>query len=127
MNDVEIKQTLDLAKYLSTGPQAKTVACANIVMQLCEDECFGDRELRDRARLAGRIYEEMTAVDEPRYNMTDYADAVVHARAPVSVGKLLALDAEKFAAAIVWLATDKRETYEDREHCQEPLEFDIGE
>lgn len=127
MNDVEVRQTLDLARYLSTVPAGKTVACANMVRQLCEDEAFSDEELHGMARLAGRIYEEMPVIDEPRYNMTDYADAVAHARVPVSVEKLLALDPEQFAAAMVWLATDKRETYEELEHCQEPLEFSIGE
>ena len=39
--------------------------------------------------------------------------------------KLLAVPDDVFDAAMVWLATDKRETYEGREHMQEDLGTDI--
>lgn len=75
--------------------------------------------------LVSRMRDMMLSTDEPRYTILDYIDAVVYARNEVSEEKLLALDEEMFAVALIWLATDKRETYEDIPHTQEPLEVDI--
>ena len=78
------------------------------------------------ADLVNRIYNVMPHMDEPRYAMHDYADAIANANNAVDAGKLLGLESDDdFAAAMIWLATDKRETYEDRGHSQEPLELDI--
>lgn len=75
--------------------------------------------------LVTRILDMLMFIDEPRYTLFDYVDAVIHATHAVSLDKLLALDGEQFPVALIWLATDKRETYEDVPHTQEPLELDI--
>lgn len=75
--------------------------------------------------LCDRVLEEMPDSGESRFSMSDYVDAVANARRTVDWAKLLDLDREGFAAAMIWLATDKRETYSDEEHAQEPLELDV--
>jgi len=82
-------------------------------------------DLKTIAKVCGRIVNEMPNVDEPRFNMTDYADAIANANQPVDLDKLLSLDDDTFAAAMIWLATDKRETYYGEGHSQEPTEIDI--
>lgn len=80
---------------------------------------------KDVARVCARIVDEMPLVDEPEFSMHDYADALANANQAVSFAKLLALDGEAFPAAMIWLATDKRETYCGQGHAQGPLELDV--
>ena len=82
--------------------------------------------MKDCCRLALRIQAVMPGIDEPRFSMEDYADAVAHATVPVDVRKLVYLeDDEAFAKAMAWLAAYKRETYEDRVHEEEPEDLGI--
>lgn len=123
MNRIVFERTRELAHSLMTRYPSAVVDQAILVRILSENDENG---LDDRfVELAGKIYTDMTVIDEPRYSLYDYADAIANARMALDLGKLLALDRDSFAAAMLWLATDKRETYEDLEHAQEPLEIDI--
>ena len=82
-------------------------------------------EIHNHIALAICLIKTMPGIDESRYTMYDYMDAVINANQTVDIEKLLSLDEDYFAAAMIWLATNKRETYESREHAQEPLELDI--
>ena len=82
-------------------------------------------EVHDYIALAICIVKTMAGFDETRFTAYDYMDGVINATGNVDVEKLLALDEEAFGVAMIWLATNKRETYENREHEQEPLELDI--
>ena len=106
-----------------SGNPAGAVHTAALVLDL--DETYADADQDLVARLAARIRSAMPGTGENRFSMLDYADGVANARRSVDIGKLMALDDDAFAAALIWLATDKRETYEDREHCQEDLEPDV--
>lgn len=123
MNRTVFEQTKELAGILMTGYPNAVVDRAILARILSES---GGDDLDRFVRLAGRIYADMPIIDEPRYSLYDYADAVANARTALDLDKLLALDRDGFAAAMIWLATDKRETYEDRAHAQEPLEVDIA-
>lgn len=124
MNRIVFERTRELARSLMTRYPSAVVDQAILVRILSENDENG---LDDRfVELAGKIYADMTVIDEPRYSLYDYADAVANARMALDLGKLLALDRDSFVAAMLWLATDKRETYEDLEHAQEPLEIDIA-
>ena len=88
-------------------------------------ESGDESKLKEYAALSIRICNENPQDDDPRFSIDDYMDAVVHARRSVNLHKLLTLDVDDFAKAMGWLAQDKRETYEEREHNQEPLDIDI--
>ena len=83
--------------------------------------------MKESIRLAMRIINMMAGCDDPRFSMYDYADAIANAARPVSIPTLLALGDGAFAESMAWLAGDKREAYEGREHVQDPLEYDIRE
>lgn len=127
MNSVELSQVKALASKLNTEPSAKTLECTCMLRQMAQETgtTSDGPDYEGLARIAGRIYEAMAGVDEPRFSLHDYADGIANARRSVDPAKLLKLDDEGFIAAVIWLAADKRETYEDREHMQEPLELDI--
>ena len=82
-------------------------------------------EVHNHIALAICIVKAMAAFGESRFTAYDYMDAVINSTRTVDIEKLLELDEESFGVALTWLATDKRETYEDREHEQEPLELDV--
>lgn len=74
-------------------------------------------ELNQYIRLADRIMNGlMMSTDEPRFSAYDYADGVVNANTTVSLDRLLDLDDPIFEEAMIWLAADKRATYENSEH-----------
>lgn len=127
MNDIELRQVTDLARKLDTVYGSRTVQCADMLRTMAQATGTGegDKDYEAYARVAGRICDMMMRLDEPRFSLHDYADAVGNARRAVDPEKLLDLDGGTFDAAMIWLATDKRETYEDREHMQEDLEADI--
>jgi len=119
--DTVMSLAMELDAKAKQYPADFTPAC--MMRQIMSDnDLFGDEATmpRDIARICIRAASLMPGMDEPRYSMHDYADAIAHARIDLVPDKLLALDDESFAAAMIWLATDKRETYEGREHCQEP-------
>lgn len=123
MNRTTFERTRELARDLMTKYPSAVVDQAILARLLSE----GNEDDLDRfVKLAGKIYADMAVIDEPRYSLYDYADAVVNARIVLDLDKLLALDRDSFTAAMIWLATDRRETYEDLEHAQEPLEIDIA-
>ena len=126
MNNIEISQVKALDHELAACP-SRTLQCACMLRTMAQGTGTpSDGPLYDAfARLAGRILDMLLSLDEPRYSTHDYADAVANARDPVSPEKLMALDDDAFAAAMVWLATDKRETYEEAGHAQAALELDI--
>lgn len=127
MNDIELGQITGLAHRLDLKYASKTVTCAVMLRQMKNGLGLAEShpDFCVLARIAGRIYDLMPGIDEPRYSLHDYADGIANARTAVEPEKLLRLDDEAFIAAMVWLATDKRETYEERDHAQEPLEPDI--
>lgn len=127
MNDIELKQVKDLAHRLDVKYASRTVQCAGMLRTMAQATGTGedDKAYDAYARVADRVCGMMLRLDEPRFSMHDYADAVGNARRAVDPEKLLAVPDDVFDAAMVWLATDKRETYEDREHMQEDLEADI--
>lgn len=122
MNRITFERTRELARILTARYPSTVVDRAILARILSEGD---ENNLDCFIELAGRIYDDMTVIDEPRYSMYDYADAIVNARLALDLDKLLNLDRDGFIAAMIWLATDKRETYEGREHAQEPLEIDI--
>lgn len=127
MNDIETAQAIGLANDLQKKHASKILFCANALNQMRPDrELSGDEE-KLAVSAFGRIFTDMAGVDEPRFSLHDYVDGIGNARRAVDLEKLNALDDEAFAVAVIWLAADKRETYEDREHVQEPLEIDIYE
>lgn len=77
--------------------------------------------------LAMRIDDEAPFWGESRFCQYDYIDAVANSIRNVNIEKLLNLDFDSFAVAMIWLAQDKRETYSEQPHEQEPLELDIWE
>lgn len=127
MNDIEIGQVKRLAHELDTVHASRTVQCANMLRTMAQATGTGESDKAYEAyiRVADRVCGMMLRLDEPRFSMHDYADAVGNARRAVDPEKLLAVPDDVFDAAMVWLTTDKRETYEDREHMQEDLEADI--
>ena len=127
MNDIETRQAIDLADDLRKKHASKILFCANALNQARPDRDMAGSDEILAVRVFGRILEVMPGTDEPRFSMHDYVDGIANARKAVDFKKLLGLDDECFAAALVWLATDKRETYEGREHAQEPLDVDIYE
>lgn len=127
MNDIETKQAIDLANHLEKTHASKILFCANALNQMRPDREMSGKEEPIAVETFGRIFDIMPGADEPRFSMHDYVDGIANARRNVDLEKLNALDDEAFAAAMIWLAADKRETYEDREHIQEPLELDIYE
>lgn len=72
------------------------------------------------ALVARRVATEMTTVDEPRFSVHDYADAVVNANPAVDVVRLAQLSLDDLAASLTYLAENKRETYEGRPHAAVP-------
>lgn len=132
-SDAHIGAVIDLAVQLAAKAKKNPddFTTAYMVFQIMSDNDLFDDEpfasqVKDVARICVRAAALMPGIDEPRYSMYDYADALAHARSDLNVDKLLSLDDESFAAAMIWLATDKRETYEGLEHCQEPPEPNLG-
>lgn len=126
MNDQERTAIIELANTLSHDHDPRIVACANMLLQYRQAyPVISSSERNDAIQTAGMIYDIMADVDEPRFSMHDYMDAVANAAQAVDLEKLNALDSQAFAAAMIWLATYKRETYEDQAHIQGPLELDI--
>lgn len=126
MKKIDTAAVREQARELYADNAREITACAVLLGILAEDTDFDDPSVPILADLAVRIYNEMPLIDEPRYTLHDYADAVTHANAPLDPAKLLALEPESFAMAMIWLATDKRETYEGRAHDQEPLGFNLA-
>lgn len=125
MNDIETCQALDLADRLEKTHASKILFCANALLQMRPDREMTAGEEKLAVGIAGRAFDLMPGTDEPRFCLHDYIDGIANARKNVDFRKLLGLSDEGFIEALVWLAADKRETYEDREHCQEPLALDI--
>lgn len=127
MNDIEMNHVKQLAHDFATKHSARVLSCACMLHTIASDTGVqeGSPEYDAYARLAGRIEAEMPAMDEPRFSLHDYADAIANARQAVDPEKLLALGPDPFAESITWLATDKRETYAGRGHAQPPLRHDI--
>lgn len=127
MNDIEIAQVRRLAHELDTVHASHTVQCANMLLVMAHATGTGesDRAYEAYIRVADRVCGMMLRLDEPRFSMHDYADAVGNARRAVDPEKLLALDDGSFDEAMVWLAADRRETYEDRDHAQAGLVMNI--
>lgn len=126
----EIGRCLTLASDLETRYPADLRAIACMLVQLEQNigqDGMAAGARKDLCRVAARIWDLMPSADEPRFSLHDYADAIANARNAVSPAKLLAVPDDEFVAAMIWLATDKRETYEEQEHAQEPLEIDIYE
>lgn len=125
MNDIETKQAIDLANHLEKTHASKILFCANALNQMRPDRDLSPHEEALAVKIFGRIFGIMAGIDEPRFSMHDYVDGIANARRTVDFSKLLSADDDAFAAAMVWLAADKRESYEDREHMQDALELDI--
>ena len=133
LTDNEIGQAMDLATDLLTKASrgrygSDRVALGIMTYEMCSELGYPNMtagDMKQVIRTCGRILQEMPMIDEPRFSMHDYADAILNARSQVSMEKLLGLPDDEFAAAMVWLAADKRETYEGRGHLQEPLEVDV--
>lgn len=127
MNYIQLGQVTGLAHKFNVKYQTDILNAAIKLYQMATDMGISENhpDYQILARLAHRIVTEMTNIDEPRYSMHDYADGIANARQTLNLQKLLDLDNESFAAAMIWLATDKRETYEGRDHMQEPLELDV--
>lgn len=140
--DIAASAVIRHEKLVEDKLDAAVSVCLDILDDTCRQKAKHDENDLDKIKdmiadiimsydpmpslaLVSRIQEVMMSVDEPRYTILDYIDAIVYARNEVSEEKLLALDEEMFAVALIWLATDKRETYEDIPHTQEPLEVDI--
>lgn len=98
---------------------------AHQILSQIDTDDMSAADVKDVARVCARITDEMPLVDEPEFSMNDYADALANANQAVSFSKLLALDDESFPVAMIWLATDKRETYCGQGHAQGPLEVDV--
>ncbi len=125
MNDIETAQAVKLANDLQKKHASKILFCANALNQMRPDRTLTAREEALAIEAFGRIFDVMPTVDEPRFSMHDYIDGIANARNTVDLAKLWALDDACFAVAMIWLAADKRETYEERRHVQDPLELDI--
>lgn len=130
MTDHEVGQAMDLTTDLlaKRAKDGDNFHISVLSASMLAETGYGNMtvaEMKEIVRLAGRIVHEMPSTDEPRFSMHDYADAIVNARSQVSYRKLLDLDDESFAAAMIWLAADKRETYSGEAHVQEPLELDV--
>lgn len=130
MTDHEIGQAMDLSTTLLSKAQQNhdNVELAIMAYHMCAELGHPNMtagDMKQVIRTCGRILREMPMIDEPRFSMHDYSDAILNARSQVSMEKLLGLPDDEFAAAMVWLAADKRETYEGRGHLQKPLEVDV--
>lgn len=134
------RKTYDVAMQVLDGLQAldrkhrddqEAIYAAHLaymtLWELGDDHSMTASQRAGYVRLAIRVEKEMSVADETRFTMYDYMDGVVNARRNVDVGKLLKLGPGDFAEAMAWLAADKRETYEDREHVQPELELDVYE
>lgn len=127
MNDIELCKIKQLANDFRTKYPARILACAHMLHAIVSSTGTpeGDPLYDSYARLAGRIETEMTVIDEPRFTMYDYADAIANATKAVDPEKLISLGQEDFARAMIWLAADKRETYEGKDHAQPAMPYDI--
>ena len=128
MKPHEIGQVLGLATRLKSDYPASIRSIAGMLIQM--EEAYDPENLtaetrKTLARIGGRIYDLMPGVDEPKFSLHDYADAIANAQRNIDPSKMLNLDDESFIAAMLWLAEDKRESYEERDHVQEPLEIDV--
>ena len=116
------------AMNLSKEPKAQSaalLAAQAIAMMEAGTDGVTVENMQDCIALALCVNELMPEIDEPRYSMYDYVDAVINAAWPVNVSALLNLGSEDFQKSLVWLARYKRETYEAHPHVGEPLDVDI--
>ena len=127
-NQKEISDTIEnfnkIYKLPNNGP-AMLAAMSLAGNAMNPDDGMTAYEVLNWEALAICLTKAMLTLDESRFTLYDYMDGVINATKTVDLEKLLSLNVEEFCAAVIWLAIDKRETYEDREHCQEPLEIDI--
>lgn len=127
MTDHEIGQAMRLARGL-LAEDGDRMRIAILAASMLSELGYGSMtafEIKEIVRLAGRIVYEMPSAGQRRFSLHDYADAVVNAGSQVSFAKLLILDDESFAAAMIRLAADRRKACSGQEPIREPPDLDI--
>lgn len=62
-------------------------------------------------QLAERLLNISGSIDEPRFDVWDYSDAICYTTFNIDIDKLNELDEDDFSEAVIFLAEKTRETY----------------